>query len=156
VRDDTQGVSYQINNAVDAIKSGHFWGQGFGKGDFSAIPEIHSDFIFCAYAEEFGFLGVLLYFFLIVIMMVEGYTLSFKTNDIYRRLMAFGYVTLIVTQSLFNIAVSAGILPTTGIPLPFFSAGGTSLIITLVISGVLVNISRASQNLELLYNSKKE
>jgi cell division protein FtsW len=154
VREDTQDVAFQIDKAISAIKTGGFWGKGFGQGDFSLIPEVHSDFIFCAYAEEFGFIGVLLYFFLMGIFMAEGYLVAFKAFDLYRRLLAFGYVTIIVSQAFFNIAVSVGVVPITGIPLPFFSAGGTSLIITLIMCGVLVNISRASQNLDLLYNSK--
>ncbi|MDR0643856.1 MAG: FtsW/RodA/SpoVE family cell cycle protein [Treponema sp.] len=155
VRDDIQDAAFQIDKAVSAIKAGGFWGKGFEQGDFSLIPEVHSDFIFCAYAEEFGFLGVLLYFFLMGVFMAEGYLIAFKTLDMYRRFMAFGYITIIVSQVFFNIAVSVGVIPTTGIPLPFFSAGGTSLISTLIMCGVLVNISRASQNLNLLYNSKR-
>jgi cell division protein FtsW len=155
VRDDTQDAAFQIDRAISAVKTGGFWGKGFEQGDFSLIPEVHSDFIFCAYAEEFGFVGVLLYFLLMGAFMAEGYLVAFKTPDMYRRLMAFGYVTIITSQAFFNIAVSIGVLPITGIPLPFFSAGGTSLIITLIMCGVLVNISRASQNLDLLYNSTR-
>ncbi|MDR0785813.1 MAG: FtsW/RodA/SpoVE family cell cycle protein [Treponema sp.] len=155
VRDDTQDAAFQIDRAISAVRSGGLWGKGFGQGDFSLIPEVHSDFIFCAYAEEFGFIGVLLYFFLMGVFMAEGYLIAFKTPDMYRRLMAFGYITIIVSQAFFNIAVSVGVVPITGIPLPFFSAGGTSLIITLVMCGVIVNISRGSQNLNLLYNSKE-
>jgi cell division protein FtsW len=155
VRDDTQDVAFQLDRAISAIKTGGFWGKGFGQGDFSLIPEVHSDFIFCAYAEEFGFIGVLLYFFLMGVFMAEGYRVAFKTFDMYRRLLAFGYVTIIASQAFFNIAVSIGVVPITGIPLPFFSAGGTSFVITLIMCGALVNISRASQNLDLLYNSKR-
>ncbi|MDR0411524.1 MAG: FtsW/RodA/SpoVE family cell cycle protein [Treponema sp.] len=154
VRDDIQDVAFQIDRAISAIESGGLWGKGFERGDFLLIPEVHSDFIFCAYAEEFGFIGVLLYFFLMGVFMAEGYRIAFKTPDMYRRLMVFGYITIIASQAFFNIAVSVGVVPITGIPLPFFSAGGTSLIITLIMCGVIVNISRVSQNLDLLYNSK--
>ncbi len=146
--------NFQANQSIAAVASGGFWGKGLGLGmnNTNIISEIQSDFIFTSYAEEFGFMGVLSFVCLTALFMVQGYTASFKAEDLFRRLLAFSYVTIIATQTYINLAVIVRALPTTGIPLPFFSAGGSSLISSLGICGVIVNISRVEKPLEVTYH----
>jgi cell division protein FtsW len=106
------------------------------------VPEIHSDFIFAAFAEEAGFLGVFLFWLLFAVFAVRGYRAALYSGDSFKRLLAGGLVTVIVSQALLNTAVVVGALPATGIPLPFFSAGGSSLATTLLTTGFIVNVSR--------------
>jgi cell division protein FtsW len=139
-----QGAGYQVRSSLLTISSGGFWGKGIGQGTrkIASVPEIHSDFIFSSFAEESGFLGVFLFFLLFTIFAFLGYRSAMKSRVMFRRLLASGYVTLILSQVLLNIAVVSGVLPATGVPLPFFSAGGSSLATTLLISGLIVNVSR--------------
>jgi cell division protein FtsW len=124
--------------------SGGFLGKGIGQGTrkIASVPEVHSDFIFSSFAEEWGFLGVLVIFILFAIFAIQGYRTSLRADTVFRRILSFGLVTMIISQALFNITVVAGFLPATGIPLPFFSAGGSSLVTTLVAAGLIVNVSR--------------
>jgi cell division protein FtsW len=143
-----QGAGYQVNSSILTINSGGFWGKGIGHGTrkIASVPEIHSDFIFSAFAEEMGFLGVMFLFILFAVFAARGYIDSMGNEKPFNRLLGCGLVTMIITQVLLNIAVTAGALPATGIPLPFFSAGGSSLATTLVMAGLVVNVSRASKN----------
>ena len=139
-----QGAGYQVNSSILSISSGGFWGKGIGQGTrkLSSVPEVHSDFIFSSFAEESGFLGVMLFCFLFAVFAVRGYLASMRNEKPFYRLFGCGLVTMIVSQVLLNIAVVAGALPATGVPLPFFSAGGSSLATTLIMAGFIVNISR--------------
>ncbi|MDR2785058.1 MAG: putative lipid II flippase FtsW [Treponema sp.] len=141
---DPLGAAYQLRSSIISIGSGGIWGRGIGRGvrKISSVPEIQSDFIFSAYAEEMGFIGVLLFYLIFLVFAVRGYKTALRQEDTFKRLLAFGLVTAITSQTLINIAVVSGMLPVTGIPLPFFSAGGSSLITSLVIAGLIVNISR--------------
>ena len=142
---DPHGAGYHIRASIMTITSGGFWGRGIGSGTrkVSSVPEIQSDFIFAGFAEETGFLGIFLFFLLFGIFVIRGYRASVRAPDVYRRLLAFGLVTEITSQTLANIAVVSGLIPVTGIPLPFFSAGGSSLLATFVAAGVIVNVSRS-------------
>jgi len=142
-----QGAGYQVNSSILSISSGGFWGKGIGYGTrkIASVPEIHSDFIFSSFAEEMGFLGVMFFFVLFAIFAVRGYVDSMNNEKPFNRLLGCGLVTMIVSQVLLNIAVTAGALPATGIPLPFFSAGGSSLATTLIMAGLVVNVSRTSK-----------
>ncbi|MDR2536103.1 MAG: putative lipid II flippase FtsW [Treponema sp.] len=142
---DPHGAGYQVRASIMTIASGGFWGKGVGHGirKVSSVPEIQSDFIFSAFAEEAGFLGIILFFVLFGVFVIRGYRAALRAEDTYRRLLAFGLVTEIMSQTLINIAVVSGSIPATGIPLPFFSAGGSSLLTTLIAVGVIVNISRS-------------
>ncbi|MCL2601807.1 MAG: putative lipid II flippase FtsW [Treponema sp.] len=137
------GAGFQVNASVLSISSGGFWGRGIGQGTIS-VPEVHSDFIFSSFAAEKGFLGILMFFFLFGIFAVRGYTVSLRNKNTFNRLLGCGLVTMITSQVLLNIAVTSGALPATGVPLPFFSAGGSSLLTTMVMAGLLVNISKSS------------
>jgi cell division protein FtsW len=142
--EDPHGAGYQVRSSIDAIASGGFWGKGLGQGTrkISSVPEIHSDFIFSAFAEEAGFIGVLLFFALFCLFVVRGYRGALRARSDFKRLLAFSLVTTIATQALLNVAVVIGAVPATGVPLPFFSAGGSSLATTLLAAGLIVNISR--------------
>jgi cell division protein FtsW len=141
---DPLGAGYQARSSVLSIVSGGFWGKGFGQGTrkIASVPEIHADFIFSAFAEETGFLGVLLFVAIFAVFAWRGYRGAVKNAKTFERLLGSGLVTMIITQVLLNIAVTADALPTTGIPLPFFSAGGSSLATTLFMAGLIVNVSR--------------
>jgi cell division protein FtsW len=140
---DPQGAGYQVKNSIVTIASGGFWGKGLGYGtqNISGVPEIHSDFIFASFAEMGGFVAVGTFFILLFLFAFAAYRCAFKSTSSFRRLLCFGLGTMIVSQTLLNIAVVAGALPATGIPLPFFSAGGSSLTATLLMCGLLINTS---------------
>jgi cell division protein FtsW len=141
---DPLGAGYQVRSSLLTIMSGGFWGKGAGQGTrkLSSVPEIQSDFIFSAFAEEAGFIGVLLCFALFAVFAVQGYRGAWRSGPVFKRLLAAGMVTMIVSQSLLNIAVVSGSVPATGIPLPFFSAGGSSLATTLISAGLVLNVIR--------------
>ncbi|MDR1411953.1 MAG: putative lipid II flippase FtsW [Spirochaetaceae bacterium] len=147
---DPLGAAYQLRSSILTVGSGGIWGRGLGRGvrKISSVPEIQSDFIFSAYTEEMGFAGVLLFYLIFLIFAVRGYRTALEQRDTFKRLLAFGLVTVISSQALINIAVVSGMLPVTGIPLPFFSAGGSSLATTLVIAGLIVNVSRFKKDAE--------
>jgi cell division protein FtsW len=147
---DPLGAAYQLRSSIISIGSGGVWGRGIGRGvrKISSVPEIQSDFIFSAYTEEMGFIGVLLFYLIFLIFAARGYKTALKQEDTFKRLLAFGLVTIITSQALINIAVVSGMLPVTGIPLPFFSAGGSSLATSLVIAGLIVNVSRFKKDTE--------
>jgi len=140
---DPLGAGFQVNASRDAIISGGLWGKGIGEGTrkIASIPEIHSDFIFSAYAEETGFIGIILFFAIFAVFAFLGYRTAWKCESLFGRLLAASLTTIIVSQTLLNIAVVSGALPATGIPLPFFSAGGSSLATTLICSGLIANIA---------------
>jgi cell division protein FtsW len=137
-------AGYQRRASILSIESGSLFGRGIGQGvrKIADVPEIHSDFIFAAYAEETGLLGVIAFFFVFGLFAYRGYKAALRTGDCFKRLLAISLVTAIISQCLLNVAVTAGALPVTGVPLPFFSAGGSSLATTLLAAGLIVNVSR--------------
>ena len=141
---DPAGVGYQIIKAVDALSSGGFWGRGIGSGvkKFGTLPEAHSDFIFAAIGEEAGFIGIFLIITLFVLFAIRGYLIAFRCTDRFSFYTAFGITTSIFYQALMNMAVVSGAIPSTGITLPFFSHGGSSIFVTLIMCGILLNLSR--------------
>lgn len=150
----SHGVNYQINASRRAISAGSFWGEGLGGGlkQVTGIPEVQADFIFAGWAEGMGFLGVIFFFALLIFFAWRGYNIAFRCEDKFRSYTAFGLVTCIILQTLLNCGVVCGALPATGIPLPFFSSGGSSLIVTLLMCGVIINISKFDNNCVELYN----
>lgn len=147
---DPLGAGYQVRTSILTIASGAFWGKGLGQGTrkIASVPEIHSDFVFASYAEEGGFISVVLFFILLGFFALRSYRAALGAEDSFRRLLACGLTTVIVTQSLLNTSVVVGALPATGIPLPFFSAGGSALATTLLAAGLIVNVSRNPMNSE--------
>lgn len=147
---DPLGAGYQVRASLATVASGGFWGKGLGLGTrkLASVPEIQSDFVFAAFAEEAGFVGVLLAASLFAFFVARAFRAAVRSEDSYRRLLGLGLATSVATQILLNLAVVSGFVPATGIPLPFFSAGGSSFATTLVAAGVLVNISRSERNTE--------
>ena len=134
---------YQITQSINAIESGGFWGKGIGQGTLKTrMPEVHGDFVFASYVEESGFLGVLLYLACFGFFVFFGYSAALRNQTRFGQILAFGLVTSLTIQTLINILVVAGGVPVTGVPLPFVSSGGTSLLMTLVSAALIVKISR--------------
>lgn len=143
---DAQGTGYQTVQSLYAIGSGGMFGLGLGnsKQKYLYIPEPHNDFIFSILAEELGFIGCILVIALFAIFIWRGILVSMKAKDMFGSLVAIGITTLIAIQAVINIAVVTGTVPTTGMSLPFFSYGGTALLLLLANVGILLNISRSS------------
>ena len=143
---DAQGTGYQMVQSLYAIGSGGLFGVGLGesKQKYLYIPEPHNDFIFAILAEELGFLGCVFVIALFGIFVWRGVLIAMKSPDMFGSLMAIGITTMIGAQAIINIAVVTASIPTTGMALPFFSYGGTALLILLCTVGILLNISRAS------------
>ena len=141
---DPQGAGYQLRQSLIAIGAGGLTGKGFGLSaqKFNYLPEPVSDSIFAVFAEEFGFVGSLFLLCLFLFFLYKGFSISIRAPDDFGRLLGAGIVIMIVTQSLINVAAMTGIFPLTGIPLVFVSKGGSSLIMTLVEAGILLNISK--------------
>ena len=141
---DPSGSGYQLLKSRMALRNGHLWGQGLGQGEIKlgGLPAAHSDFVFAVVGEETGFIGILFILMLFLLFAVKGYSIALQGCSCYVRLAAFGLTSSVYFQVLINIAVVCGALPATGIPLPLFSAGGTSTLVTLGIFGLLVNFSR--------------
>jgi cell division protein FtsW len=141
---DPAGNAWQIVNSHAALVAGGFWGTGLGRGTASlgSLPEAHSDFIFSVIGEETGLAGTLFVLGLFAVFAWRGFSLAAKADDRFASLAAYGITLTIVLQAALNMAVAVGLVPTTGVTLPFFSAGGSSMLATLALCGVLVNVSR--------------
>jgi cell division protein FtsW len=137
-------LGYQILAARRALRDGGFWGEGIGESaaKFGRLPEAHSDFVFAVFAEEVGFLGVVVVVLLFGLFAYRGFRIAALAPDTFTSLLAFGLTGVITFQALLNAAVVSGVVPATGIPLPFFSSGGSSILMTLVACGLLLNVSR--------------
>ena len=146
---DAQGDGYQLVQSLMAIGSGGVLGEGFGLSTqkLQYLPIQTTDFIFAVYAEEFGFIGsiVLLLFLFLFGFVGLRVALACRSNQL--RLVAIGATTLLVGQSILNIAVASGSMPTTGLPLPLISYGGNSLMSSLLILGLLIRCSLESTGL---------
>lgn len=142
---DPQGAGYQITQALIAIGSGGFWGQGFGRSiqKFQYLPEPMGDSIFSVFAEEMGFLGVAALIALFGFFFWRAMFISKRAPDTFGKLLGAGIAIGIMTQAFINMAAISGLMPLTGIPLPFISYGGTSLAMTIASIGILLNISKA-------------
>ena len=135
---------YQLSQSLIAFGSGGVFGMGLGQGrqKYAYLPYPESDFIFAIVGEDFGLLGCLAVIALFVALMIAGYRVAIACRDKFGALLAAGITSSITVQAFLNMGVVVGILPTTGLPLPFFSAGGTSVSITMAAMGILMNISR--------------
>ncbi|MFH1226239.1 MAG: putative lipid II flippase FtsW [bacterium] len=144
---DPQGIGYHINQALLAIGSGGWLGRGLGQSrqKFDYLPEMFGDSIFAVIAEELGFIMVIGLIILFIILMYRGLRLADRAPDMFGRLLAIGIVFWFVFQALVNIGAMAGLLPLTGLPLPFISYGGTALMTSLAAAGILINISRQTR-----------
>ena len=141
---DLQGSGYQLWQSQIAIGSGGLLGVGLGNSrqKYLFLPEEHNDFIFGIVCEELGLVGALVVIALFALLIIRGYWLALHARDRFGTLLIVGLTTLIAVQTLLNIGVVTGALPTTGISLPFFSYGGTALLIQLASMGVILGVSR--------------
>lgn len=135
---------YQIQQSLIAIGSGGLLGLGLGQSmqKILYVPEPENDFIFAIVVEELGFVGACIVIGLFVLLILRGYWLAIKARDRFGTLTIVGIITLLAVQVFLNIAVVTNTIPTTGIPLPFFSYGGTALLIQLAEMGIVLSISR--------------
>lgn len=143
-------LPYQAQQSLKAISSGGLWGAGLGKGIFKYghLPEDTTDFIFAIIAEEMGLIGALWVLILFALFLIFGICVILRCPDRFGKLLAAGIVFSITIQAAINIGVVTVVLPTKGIPLPFVSAGGTSLLLTAAATGILLNIARQSSDSE--------
>jgi cell division protein FtsW len=138
-----KSVAYQANQSLIAIGSGGLWGKGLGQGisKYGHLPEDSTDFIFAIVGEELGLVGTLGVIILFVLFVVLGLIVVMRCRDTFGRLLAAGIVLTIGIQAALNIGVVTVVLPTKGIPLPFISSGGTSMLLSSAAVGVLLNIA---------------
>ena len=141
---DPTGDGWQIVQSLYAIGSGGLTGLGLGQSrqKYLYLPEEHNDFIFSVVCEELGFLGATLILFLFAALIVRGYWLALHAKDRYSFLVGAGISTMLALQTVLNVAVCTNLVPCTGISLPFFSYGGTALLIQMAEIGILLSVSR--------------
>ncbi|WP_031513420.1 stage V sporulation protein E [Desulfofalx alkaliphila] len=141
---DPQGSGYHIIQSLYALGSGGLFGMGLGqsKQKFLYLPENHTDFIFAIIGEELGFIGASLVILLFMLLVWRGLKIAITSPDPFASLLATGITCGIALQAIINIGVVTGSMPVTGVPLPFISFGGTSLLFTLMGVGILLNISK--------------
>ena len=141
---DAQGKGYQLSQSLISIGSGGLLGVGLGRSrqKFLFLPEEHNDFIFAIVCEELGLIGASIIMLLFAALILRGYWIALHARDRFGSLLVVGVTTLIALQTFLNIGVVTGLLPTTGISLPFFSYGGTALSIQLAEMGIVLSVSR--------------
>jgi cell division protein FtsW len=141
---DPQGAGFQLLQSLIAVGSGGFSGVGLmeSKQKLFYLPEAHTDFIYAVICEELGFLGAMFIVTLFAVYGWRGFRAAFAAPDGFGRLLALGITTMVLGQALINFAVVLGMVPTKGIPLPFISYGGSSLLAMLLATGVLLNIAQ--------------
>lgn len=149
---DPQKDGYQLVQSLLAVGSGGTWGTGFGLSQQKLfyLPIQYTDFIFAVFAEEFGFLGAMLLLFMLGVYATLGLIVAMKTRNVVHRLVAIGAMIFMVGQSILNIGVATGVLPTTGLPLPLFSYGGNSMIASLICAALLIRVARESSEAEVV------
>lgn len=147
---DFTGDGWQINQSLFAIGSGGMFGLGLGnsKQKYLYLPEPQNDFIFAVLAEELGFFGSVLVILLFVLFIWRGIVIAMKAQDTYGTLIAIGVTTMIGLQALINLAVVTNTIPVTGMPLPFFSYGGSAMLANLIAVGFLLSVSRNDKKKE--------
>ncbi len=141
---DPENAGYQSIHASMALARGGFWGVGLGgsRQKWGALPEAHTDFILAVMGEELGLLGTLVVLLLFLVLAVAGIRIATRARDPFARYVAAGITIWIVAQTAINVGMVLGLLPVIGIPLPLMSYGGSSLLVTLVAMGVLLNCAK--------------
>jgi cell division protein FtsW len=143
---DPLDARWQTNNSLYAIGSGGFFGAGLGnsKQKFMYVSEPQNDFIFSIVCEELGFVGAAVIIFLFALLFIRGIKIALKSRDRFATLLVIGIVSQVAIQTVFNILVVTDTIPNTGIALPFFSYGGTSILLLLMEMGVVLSVSRST------------
>lgn len=140
---DPQGISYQINQALIALGSGGLFGRGWGYSEQRIfLPAVATDSIFAVLGEELGFIGAVILVLLFLILALRGFKIAVKAPDQFAKLLAVGITCWLVFQAFVNIMAMIGLVPLTGIPLPFISYGSSAMIVSLIGAGTLLNISK--------------
>ena len=141
---DAQNYGYQTVQSLSAIGSGELTGMGLGVGvsKYDYLPEAHTDFAFAIFCQENGFLGAIFVFMLFAGLTVYATRVARRSRDEYGQILSMGIMVLIVGQAIANLLMVGGMLPVVGVPLPFISYGGTSLIVTMASMGMLANVGR--------------
>jgi cell division protein FtsW len=141
---DPAGMNYQVSNSLKAIRAGGLFGVGLGNGQYKLglLPEVQSDFIFASICEEIGFVGSSFILVLFAMIAILGYNAAsrMESRDRFSSIMAYGLTSMILFQAILNLAVVTALLPPTGIPMPFFSQGGSNLFVVLTSSALLYRI----------------
>jgi cell division protein FtsW len=142
----SQDETWQTKNSLIAIGSGGWFGLGLGNSrqKFLYLPESQNDFVFAVVCEELGFVGALLVIILFLLFIIRGFFIAAKAPDKFGMMIVVGLTVQIGLQALLNIAVVTNTIPNTGVSLPFFSYGGTALIMQLAQMGIILNVSRQS------------
>jgi rod shape determining protein RodA len=141
---DPLGAGYHINQSKIAIGSGNIWGKGYLQGTqtrLNFLPEQHTDFAFSVWAEEWGFVGAVLLILLFLFLMLWGINIAKNSKDRFGSILALGIVAVVFWQLVINVSMTTGLLPVVGIPLVLMSYGGSSLMVTMICMGLLMNIS---------------
>ena len=147
----SKNIGFQTSQSLIAIANGRLTGKFYGNGlqKYGFLPEIHTDYIFSGYAEENGFLGVVFLLGLYaVLLVIIGVALK-KIKDLYAKYLLAGIFMIIATQVIGNVAVASQLIPSTGIPLPMMSYGGSTMIAVMMMLGVVYNIIRALYKQEM-------
>ncbi len=146
--EDMQYTGYQIAQALYAMGSGGLFGRGLGQSvqKYSYLPEPYNDFIFSVACEELGLIGGAIIIIIFALLILRGFRIALNAPDTFGTLLATGIMAQIAIQTTLNIAVATSSVPNTGVSLPFFSYGGTAILVILIEMGILLNISRASVN----------
>ncbi len=141
---DPFGAGYNVIQSMVAFAVGGFWGVGYGnsKQKLAWLPESHTDFIFAVIGEEFGYLGCFLIIGLFLTLIYRGFMIASRCPDMYGKLLALGITFSIGSQAFLNMSVASSMLPATGVPLPFISYGGSSMMVSMFMVGILLNISK--------------
>jgi cell division protein FtsW len=138
---------YQVKQSLNALGSGGFFGKGIGKSEIKLmyLPEVHTDFIFPVIGEELGFIGASFVIVFFMYIFFKGLKMSKCMPDSFSKYLCLGITCLIVFQSIINLSATTGVFPAKGLPLPFISFGGTSLVINMAAVGILINLSQYSR-----------
>jgi cell division protein FtsW len=149
--DDPQGSGFQLIQSFIALGSGGLAGVGLGssKQKLAYLPESHTDFIFSIIGEEFGFFGVTIVIAFFLFLFIKGIEIANRTKDQFVYYLATGLSLMIALQALINFAVATGMVPTKGLPLPFISYGGSSLLVNMAAVGILLKISKGEESREV-------
>jgi cell division protein FtsW len=145
---DISGSSYQLQQSLIAVGSGGMFGRGLGQSiqKFAYLPEPQGDSIFAVTGEELGFIGCISLLILYLLFLFRGYYIAIRAPDSFSKILIYGIITIIVAQSFMNVASIIGLFPLTGVPLVFISHGGTALLLSLFMVGLVLNVSSLSKS----------
>ncbi|MCM8812455.1 MAG: putative lipid II flippase FtsW [Candidatus Omnitrophica bacterium] len=144
--EDPQGIGFQIIQSLVAFGSGGWLGTGLGQGKQKLLylPAAYTDFIFSIIGEELGFIGTASIVLLVMVLLIQGARISLRARDTFGQLLSFGLVSSLIIEAMINIGVVTSIFPTKGLPFPFISYGGTSLVFNMIYVGLILNVGRKS------------